>query len=199
MAAGGWGKEQVAHAAKAVRLFCQHLSLYSPWALPIENDEGLQAIAFAWLPADTNVAGQWLRERFPLITEEQRRTLLTNEGYLMRTDKERQKMILPDSAKHSFFISCKPGYGTPPVLESLFERSRQRGVACLYRWTDCTCNWQYYPKQEIGGNEQIFSLFLNADSKGDGYSPKTVLKKSTVCATTTLRLRVIVWFSPPPR
>lgn len=31
---------------------------------------------------------------------------------------------------------------------------------------------------------------------GDNYSPKTVLKNSTVCATTTLRLRVIVWFSP---
>ncbi|GEM_PF-2875885 len=114
MAAGGWGKEQVAHDAKAVRLFCQHLSLYSQWVLPIEDDEGLQAIAFAWLPADTNDTGQWLRERFPLITEEQRRTLLTNEGYLMRTDKARQKMILPDSAKHSFFISRKPGYGTPP-------------------------------------------------------------------------------------
>lgn len=115
MAAGGWSKEQVAHDAKAVRLFCQHLSLYSPWALPIENDEGFQAIAFAWLPADTNVAVQWLSERFPLITEEQRRTLLTNEGYLMRTDKERQKMILPDSAKHPFFISRKPGYGTPRI------------------------------------------------------------------------------------
>lgn len=155
MAAEVWGKEQGAHDAEAARLFCQHLSRYSLYstdlALQVEDDDGVQAIAFAWLPGDTNDAGQWLRERLPLMTGEQRRTLLTNEAYLKRTDGELQKMMLPNSAKLSFFISRKPGYGTP-VLEALIGRLRQRGVEWLYLWTDCTCNWQYYPSH---GYEQI--------------------------------------------
>ncbi len=155
MAAEVWGKEQGAHDAEAARLFCQHLSRYSLYstdlALQVEDDDGVQAIAFAWLPGDTNDAGQWLRERLPLMTGEQRRTLLTNEAYLKRTDGELQKMMLPNSAKLSFFISRKPGYGTP-VLEALIGRLCQRGVEWLYLWTDCTCNWQYYPSH---GYEQI--------------------------------------------
>ena len=127
MAAEVWGKEQGAHDADSARLFCQHLTRYSLYttdlAFQVEDEDGLQAIAFAWLPGDTNDAGQWLRERLPLMTEEQRHTLLTNEGYLMRTDEELQKMMLPNSAKLSFFISRKPGYGTP-VLEALIERLR---------------------------------------------------------------------------
>ena len=155
MAKEVWGKEQGAHDAEAARLFCQHLSRYSLYstdlALQAEDEDGLQAIAFAWLPGYTNDAGQWLRERLPLMTEEQRHTLLTNEAYLKRTDEKLQKMMLPNSAKLSFFISRKPGYGTP-VLEALINRLRQRGVEWLYLWTDCTCNWQYYPSH---GYEQI--------------------------------------------
>ena len=155
MAAEVWGKEQGAHDTETARLFCQHLSRYSLYstdlALQAEDEDGLQAIAFAWLPGDTNDADQWLRERLPLMKEEHRHTLLTNEGYLKRTDEELQKMMQPNSAKLSFFISRKSGYGTP-VLEALIELLRQRGVEWLYLWTDSTCNWQYYPSH---GYEQI--------------------------------------------
>jgi hypothetical protein len=72
------------------------------------------------------------------MTEEQWHTLLTNETYLKWTDEKHQKMMLPNSAKLSFFISRKLGYGTP-VLEALIERLRQHGVEWLYLWTDCTC------------------------------------------------------------
>ncbi len=112
MAAEVWGKEQGAYDAESARLFCQHLtrcSLYTTdLAFQVEDEDGLQAIAFAWLPGDTNDAGQWLRERLPLMTEEQRHTLLTNEAYLKRTDEILQKMMLPNSAKLSFFISPSP-------------------------------------------------------------------------------------------
>ena len=79
------------------------------------------------------------------MTKEEQQTLLTNECYLTRTDAELQSKMVPNSAKLSFFISQKPGYGTP-VLNALLERLRERGIEWLYLWTDCTCNWQYYPK-----------------------------------------------------
>lgn len=149
MAAGVWGKEQGAHSSEVARIFCQHLTRYSLYsadlAFQAEDEEGLQAIAFAWLPGDTNDAALWLRSQFPNRRKEEQQTLLTNECYLTRTDAELQSKMVPNSAKLSFFISQKPGYGTP-VLNALIERLRERGIEWLYLWTDCTCNWQYYPK-----------------------------------------------------
>ena len=155
MAAGVWGKEQGAHGAEVASLFCQHLTRYSLYSadltLQAEDEDGLQAIAFAWLPGDTNDAASWLRSQLPNMTGEEQQTLLTNERYLTRTDAQLQSRMLPNSAKLSFFISQKPGYGTP-VLNALIERLRERGIEWLYLWTDCTCNWEYYPKH---GFEQI--------------------------------------------
>ena len=149
MAAGVWGKEQGAHSSEVARIFCQHLTRYSLYsadlAFQAEDEEGLQAIAFAWLPGDTNDAALWLRRQFPNMTKEEQQTLLTNERYLTRTDAELQSKMVANSAKLSFFISQKTGYGTP-VLNALTERLRERGIEWLYLWTDCTCNWQYYPK-----------------------------------------------------
>ena len=149
MAAGVWGKEQGAHSSEVARIFCQHLTRYSLYSVDLafqaEDEDGLQAIAFAWLPGDTNDAALWLRSQFPNMTKEGQLTLLTNECYLTRTDAELQSKMVPNSAKLSFFISQKPGYGTT-VLNVLIERLRERGIEWLYLWTDCTCNWQYYPK-----------------------------------------------------
>lgn len=169
MAAAVWGKEQGAHDTEASRWFCQHLSRYSLYsmdlALQAEDEDGLQAIAFAWLPGDTNDAALWLRSQFQNMTKEEQQTLLTNECYLTRTDAELQSKMVPNSAKLSFFISQKPGYGTP-VLKALLERLRERGIEWLYLWTDCTCNWQYYPKHgyELIG-QGIAPEFSTADEE----------------------------------
>ncbi len=168
MAAEVWGKEQGASTPEVARIFCRHLARYSTYttklSLQATDEDGLQAIAFAWLPGDTNDADTWLREQLPMMTEEVRKTLLTNERYLKRTDEELQAMMLPNSAKLSFFISRKPGYGTP-VLEALIDLLRKRGIEWLYLWTDCTCNWQYYPKH---GYEQIGQGIAPEFSTADG-------------------------------
>lgn len=147
MAASVWGKEQGVHGVEVARVFCGHLSrysLYSPeLALQAVDEDVLQAIAFAWMPGDTNDADVWVRSQFATLSEEERNTLLTNENYLKRIDAEILREMIPNSAKLSFFISRKKGYGTP-VLNALIELLRQRGVEWLYLWTDCTCNWQYY-------------------------------------------------------
>ncbi len=97
MAAGVWGKEQGAHSSEVARIFCQHLTRYSLYsadlAFQAEDEEGLQAIAFAWLPGDTNDTALWLRSQFPNMTKEEQRTLLTNERYLTRTDAELQSKM----------------------------------------------------------------------------------------------------------
>lgn len=155
IAAGVWGKEQGAHGEKVSRIFCEHLSRYScyssAFALQAEDEEGIQAVAFAWLPGDTNDAGDWLRQHLDGLTEEEQQVLLRNEQYLKRTDGMLQSKMEGKAAKLSFFISRKPGYGTP-ILNALIDLLREQGIEWLYLWTDCTCNWQYYVKH---GYEQI--------------------------------------------
>ena len=155
MAADIWGKEQGAHGPRVLRIFSQHLSRYNYYtpelALEADDEEGMQAIAFTWMPGDTNDASSWLRDQLPNLSEKEKQTVLTNERYLMRIDDLLQAKMAPNSAKLSFFVSRKPGYGTP-VLEALIDLLRQRGVEWLYLWTDDTCNWAYYPKH---GYEQI--------------------------------------------
>ena len=143
------GKNQGAHGSAVARIFCQYLTRYylysAALALQAEDEDGMQAIAFAWLPGETNSAATWLRNQLPALTDDEQQKLLTNERYLMRTDEELLSKMLPNSAKLSFFISKKKGYGTP-VLNALIERLRKRGIEWLYLWTDSSCNWQYYPK-----------------------------------------------------
>ena len=88
MAASVWGKEQGVHGVEVARVFCGH-SLYSPeLALQAVDEDVLQAIAFAWMPGDTNDADVWVRSQFATLSEEERNTLLTNENYLKRIDAE---------------------------------------------------------------------------------------------------------------
>ena len=99
MAEGVWGKNQGAHGSAVARIFCQYLTRYylysADLALQAEDEDGMQAIAFAWLPGETNSAATWLRNQLPALTDDEQQKLLTNERYLMRTDEELLSKMLP--------------------------------------------------------------------------------------------------------
>ncbi len=147
--------EQGTSAPEVARILCGHLARFSTYttelSLQATDEDGLLAIAFAWLPGDTNDADEWLRKQLSAMTEDARQRLLINEQYLKRIEEELQSKMLSNSAKLSFFISRKPGFGTP-VQETLIDLLRNRGVEWLYLWTECTCKWLYYSKH---GYEQI--------------------------------------------
>ncbi|MCR5039574.1 MAG: GNAT family N-acetyltransferase [Bacteroidales bacterium] len=153
MAAEVWGHEENRQAFTDA--FCGHLARYSLYsselALQMEDEIGLQAIAFAWTPGDANKADRWLETHLDGLTPEEADSVRKNVGYLKRTDAQLQAKMEPGSAKLSFFISRKPGLGTP-LLERLTAMLRERGYRWLYLWTDSSCNWQYYPRHNF---EQI--------------------------------------------
>lgn len=146
MAAEVWGNRE--RSAEFNRVFCGHLARYSFYtpelALQMTDEDGLQAIAFGWMPGDTNDADEWVENQMDGLTDEERQAIRCNVEYLKRTDAELQrKMEHGKSAKLSFFISRKSGCGAP-LLSRLTELLQERGVEWLYLWSDCTCNWTYY-------------------------------------------------------
>lgn len=154
MAAEVWGYKE--RSAEYNRVFCGHLSRYSCYtpelALQASDDEGLQAIAFGWLPGDTNDADAWVERNLGALPPDEREGVMRNVDYLKHTDAELQRAMEPGvSAKLAFFISRKPGFGTP-LLERLTGLLHDRGAKWLYLWTDSSCSWQYYPRH---GYEQI--------------------------------------------
>lgn len=154
MASEVWGDRE--GSEEFTRVFCGHLARYSCYtpelALQLTDEDGLQAIAFGWMPGDTNDADEWVASQMAGLSEEERNHVLLNVNYLKRTDAELQEKMVPGkSAKLSFFISRKPGCGTP-LLEKLIGLLCERSVEWLYLWSDCTCNWQYYIRH---GYEQI--------------------------------------------
>ena len=64
------------------------------------DEDGLQAIAFAWMPGDSNDADVWVRNQFATLSADERNTVLTNESYLKRIDAEILTKMVPNSAKH---------------------------------------------------------------------------------------------------
>ena len=79
MAEGVWGKNQGAHGSAVARIFCQYLTRYylysADLALQAEDEDGMQAIAFAWLPGETNSAATWLRNQLPAVTDDEQQRL----------------------------------------------------------------------------------------------------------------------------
>ena len=152
------------------RVFSNYLvryNYYSPkYSFQAEDEDGLQAVAFTWMPGEENDAEKWFQEQLVGVNVEVRGYLLRSASYMKRTDEELLTKMEPNSAKLSFFISRKPGCGTL-LLHHLTEKLRQQGIKWLYLWTDTWCNWQYYPRH---GFERIGQGHLSEfSSEGDEY------------------------------
>ena len=135
------------------RVLCEYLvrhNYYTPQlSLQIVDEEGLQAIAFAYMPDEENNSEEWLQAQLEGLSPEVRKFILRSDNYTIRTDAKLLTLMesQPHAAKLSFFFSRKAGYGSL-VLEHLVEKLRQQGVEWLYLWTDSWCNWQYYPHHD---------------------------------------------------
>ena len=146
---------RVDESPEFTRVFSEYLvrcNYYSPLhSWKVVDEEGLQAIAFGWMPNEENDSDEWLHGQLEGLSPEVRKYILRSSAYTKRIDTELQKMMGPHDAKLSFFFSRKAGFGHF-VLGHLVEELKKQGVEWLYLWTDSWCNWQYY---SLHGFEQI--------------------------------------------
>ena len=153
------------------RVFCEYLvrhNYYTPQhSLKVVDEDGLQAIAFAWMSGEENDSEAWLQGQLDSLSPEVRKFMLRSNNYTIRTDAKLLTMMETQShaAKLSFFFSRKAGYGAI-VLEHLVKKLKQEGIEWLYLWTDSWCNWQYYPRHNYEQiDEGILPEFSSEDEK----------------------------------
>lgn len=118
---------------------------YNEFALQLQNDKELLAVAFVEKQNETNDALNWLQNNKKELTENEEKGLNLVVQYLQEMDSRVHDFMTKDDVKLSLFISLKSGYGEK-IFQKLKELLKKKNYKSLYLWTDSDCNYNWYPK-----------------------------------------------------
>lgn len=137
---------------------------YNQFALQLQNDNELLAVAFVQRPKETNNAQNWLLHNKKNLSENEEAGLNLVEKYLLEMDSRVHNFMTKDDAKLSLFISLKSGYGEK-IFQKLKELLKKENYKSLYLWTDSDCNYSWYPKHGFSlVEERSCSLFSTEET-----------------------------------
>ena len=118
---------------------------YNEFALQLQNDKELLAVAFVEKQNETNDALNWLQNNKKELTENEEKGLNLVVQYLQEMDSRVHDFMTKDDVKLSLFISLKSGYGEK-IFQKLKILLKKENYKSLYLWTDSDCNYNWYPK-----------------------------------------------------
>ena len=118
---------------------------YNEFALQLQNDKDLLAVAFVEKQNETNDALNWLQNNKKELTENEEKGLNLVVQYLQEMDSRVHDFMTKDDVKLSLFISLKSGYGEK-IFQKLKTLLKKKNYKSLYLWTDSDCNYNWYPK-----------------------------------------------------
>ena len=118
---------------------------YNQFALQLQNDKELLAVAFVEKQNETNDALNWLQNNKKELTENEEKGLNLVVQYLQEMDSRVHDFMTKDDVKLSLFISLKSGYGEK-IFQKLKILLKKKNYKSLYLWTDSDCNYNWYPK-----------------------------------------------------
>lgn len=132
---------------------------HNEFALQLQNDKELLAVAFVEKQNETNDALNWLQNNKKELTENEEKGLNLVVQYLQEMDSRVHDFMTKDDVKLSLFISLKSGYGEK-IFQKLKELLKKENYKSLYLWTDSDCNYNWYPKHGFSlVEERPYSLF----------------------------------------
>ena len=137
---------------------------YNQFALQLQNDKELLAVAFVEKQNETNDALNWLQNNKKELTENEEKGLNLVVQYLQEMDSRVHDFMTKDDVKLSLFISLKSGYGEK-IFQKLKTLLKKKNYKSLYLWTDSDCNYNWYPKHGFSlVEERPFSLFSTEET-----------------------------------
>ncbi|MCR5762719.1 MAG: hypothetical protein K6G00_04970 [Treponema sp.] len=147
-------------------------------ALELVQDDKLLAAAFGAEKGERNTAMQWLDSQLKAteFSDSEKASLSLVAEYLSIMDERTLSYMGKGDVKLSLFISRSKGCGKI-ILNELINRFLQKGFKNMYLWTDCTCNWQYYPRH---GYELIEKREYAKFSDSDGSDFMTYIYKKSL-------------------
>lgn len=137
---------------------------YNEFALQLQNDKELLAVAFVEKQNETNDALNWLQNNKKELTENEEKGLNLVVQYLQEMDSRVHDFMTKDDVKLSLFISLKSGYGEK-IFQKLKTLLKKKNYKSLYLWTDSDCNYNWYPKHGFSlVEERPYSQFSTEET-----------------------------------
>lgn len=137
---------------------------YNEFALQLQNDKELLAVAFVEKQNETNDALNWLQNNKKELTENEEKGLNLVVQYLQEMDSRVHDFMTKDDVKLSLFISLKSGYGEK-IFQKIKTLLKKKNYKSLYLWTDSDCNYNWYPKHGFSlVEERPYSQFSTEET-----------------------------------
>lgn len=136
-------------------------------------DDGFKGFILAACKGDKNNSFETLSSRVQsLKNEKEQKTALELFEYLEACGRSVKSEMNADDVMLGLFVSLQRGCGRK-LFEKLVETCRQRGMKNIYLWTDTTCDYTYYRKNN-------FVLVKDVLNKVNGREIETLIYKKEV-------------------
>ena len=112
------------------------------------DENGLCGLLFASLKTDKNLVTDEYKNKISTFNKKDRKTILNLFDYVENTGKEVKKVMNDDDLMMGLFISTQKG-GGKMLLSKLKETAINNGIKNIYLWTDTTCDFDYYQKNNF--------------------------------------------------
>lgn len=121
-------------------------------------EDGFNGFLLAALKADRNNSYETLKKRVEnLQDDKEQKTALELFDYLETCGRAVKEVMNDDDVMLGLFVSVKKGCGRK-LFEKLVETCRQRGIKNIYLWTDTTCDYTYYQKNNFILVKEVFNI-----------------------------------------
>ncbi len=135
-------------------------------------DNGLKGILLAFLKTDNYKMNNFFERINALSNKTEQETALNLFNYLEICGKEVKNIINNDDIILGLFVSIQKGCGKQ-LLSKLIESGRKRNMKNIYLWTDTTCDYEYYRKNN-------FVLVKEFETLLNDKPIKTLIYKKTI-------------------
>ena len=112
------------------------------------DENGLKGFVFAALKKDKNNSSEKFKTKINTLNEQDKITALNLLYYVESTGKEVKGVMNENDLMMGLFISTQKG-GGKMLLSKLVENACESGIKNIYLWTDTTCDFDYYQKNNF--------------------------------------------------
>ncbi len=112
------------------------------------DENGLKGFVFAALKKDKNNSSEKIKTKINTLNEQDKITALNLLDYVESTGKEVKGVMNENDLMMGLFISTQKG-GGKMLLSKLVENACENGIKNIYLWTDTTCDFDYYQKNNF--------------------------------------------------
>lgn len=112
------------------------------------DENGIKGFVFAALKKDKNNSSEKFKTKINTLNEQDKITALNLLDYVESTGKEVKGVMNENDLMMGLFISTQKG-GGKMLLSKLVENACENGIKNIYLWTDTTCDFDYYQKNNF--------------------------------------------------